>query len=165
MKKVFVFLGAVVNFILMSTILQEFRIFGVMANFIIIFSMIYALLSSSENAYIFAIVSGLLQDTFLGKVLFVNTIIYITLVYLARRFGDIMFKGNDLTPLFITALATVLYHFLFFVFMFFLQSSIPLHLILDKMIIETILNSIIGLLLYRILFKNVFGYKLGDYNA
>lgn len=165
MKKVYIFIFAIINFIMMSTVLQQFRFFGVQANFIIVFSMIFALLSKRENAYIFAVVSGLLQDTFLSKVLFVNTILYMGLVYLTVRFSSVMFKGNDLTPLFITAFATILYNVALYIIMFLLQSAVPLDLILNKVIIEIILNSIIELLLYRVLFKNIFGYKLGDYNA
>ncbi|MBS7526833.1 rod shape-determining protein MreD [Fusibacter paucivorans] len=165
MKKIIVFLLAIANFILMSTLFQQFRVYGVLANLCIVFSIIFAILFSEQHGYIFAVVSGLLQDTFLGKVLFVNTIIYTILVYVTVRVERIMFKGNDMTPIFLISMATIAYHLIFFVFMFLLQSTIPIHQLAMHIIIEVILNSIIGLIIYRLVFKNVFGYKLGDYNA
>ena len=75
MKMRYVFVMVFINFILMSTIFQQFRINGVMPNFIIIFSIIFAVLYSEQHGYVFAIISGLLQDTFLGKVLFINSLI------------------------------------------------------------------------------------------
>jgi rod shape-determining protein MreD len=149
----------------MSTLFQQFRVFGVLANLCIVFSIIFAILFSEQHGYIFAIVSGLLQDTFLGKVLFVNTIIYTVLIYLTVRIEKIMFKGNDLTPIFLIGMATVFYHLMFFAFMFLLQSTIPIHQLAANILIEVILNCTIGLIIYRFVFKNVFGYKLGDYNA
>jgi len=165
MKMRYVFVMVFINFILMSTIFQQFRINGVMPNFIIIFSIIFAVLYSEQHGYVFAIISGLLQDTFLGKVLFINTVIYIFLVFLAVRVERIMFKGNDLTPFFMIGFSTLIYHLTFFLFMFFLQSAIPIHQIASKIVTETILNIVIGLFVYRVIFKRVFGYRLGDYNA
>jgi len=165
MKMRYVLVMVLINFILMSTILQQVRINGVMPNFIIIFSIIFAVLYSEQHGYVFAILSGLLQDTFLGKVLFINTIIYAFLVYLAVRVESIMFKGNDMTPFFIIGFSTLIYHLTFFVFMFFLQSAIPIQLLVGKIITEVVLNTLIGLFVYRVIFKRVFGYRLGDYNA
>ncbi|MCA0383998.1 MAG: rod shape-determining protein MreD [Firmicutes bacterium] len=156
---------AFVNFILSSTILQLFRINDAVPNFCIILSIVIATLSTPKNAFVFAFTSGLLQDVFLGRMLGVNFLIYGLLVFGAIKIIDIMFKGNFITPIVLMGMGTLFYHIVFYVIMFFFQSTIPLNLMLSKIIMETLMNSLIGYFIYAIIFNRVNGYKLGDFNA
>lgn len=165
MKYRYVFLLAFANFILSSTILQLFRINDAIPNFCIILSIVFLALYSEKHAYYFAATSGLLQDVFLGRMLGTNLMIYIILVYLATTLIRVLFKGNYLTPVFLIALNTSLYHLLFYLVMFFFQATVPFHLIAGKIFTEIIYNSVLGLLIYSIVFKRTNGYKLGDFNA
>lgn len=136
-----------------------------MPNLCIIFSIVFIAHVSERHALCFAIVSGVLQDVFLGKIIGVNVIAYVGIVYAASYLIRVLFKGNYLTPIFLVATATGLYHFIFYVVMFFFQSTIPLSLLMERIATEVVLNSIIGLWFYAIVFKKVNGYKLGDFNA
>ncbi len=165
MKFRYVFLLAFANFILSSTILQLFRINDAIPNFCIILSIVFLALYSERHAYYFAAISGLLQDVFLGRMLGTNLMIYIIIVYLATLLIRVLFKGNYLTPVFLIALSTGLYHVLFYLVMFFFQATVPFHLIAGKILTEIIYNSVLGLIIYSFVFKRTNGYKLGDYNA
>ena len=165
MKTRYVILLAFVNFIFSSTLFQLFRINGTLFNTCIIISVVLAALSTEENAIVFALISGALQDVFLGRILGVNFILYALVVYITIRLVDVMFKGNFITPLFLVVLSTFIYHIGFYIMMFFLQSTIPLTLLYSKIITEVLINSIIGFIIYAYTFKKVHGYKLGDFNA
>ena len=165
MKYRYIILLAIANYILASTIMQLFRINGALPNFVIIFSVVLASLSSSRSAYIFAFTSGAMQDIFLGRMLGVNFLIYGIIVYIVLYLIEIMFKGNFITPIFLMAMGTLIYHFVFYLIMFFVQSTIPFSLMLTKIMTEVLLNAIIGYFFYAAVFKRVHGYKLGDFNA
>ncbi|GAB6109599.1 rod shape-determining protein MreD [Fusibacter bizertensis] len=165
MKYRYIILMAIVNYILASTIMQLFRINGALPNFVIVISIVLASLSSSKSAYLFAFVSGAMQDVFLGRMLGVNFIIYGLIVYLVLLLIEVMFKGNFITPIFLMAIGTLIYHLFFYLIMFFVQSTIPFSLMITKIMTEVLLNAIIGYFIYAIVFKRVHGYKLGDFNA
>lgn len=156
---------AIVNFILSSTLLQLVRINDAIPNFCIIISIVLVSLFSWKHALVFASISGALQDIFLGRMLGVNLMIYLLLVIMAMYVIEILFKGNFLTPIFLVAIATLSYHFMFYIVMFFVQSTIPISTMLTKIMTEVIYNSLIGFVMYAFVFKKVNGYKLGDYNA
>lgn len=165
MKYRYIILIAFANFILSSTLLQLFRINDALPNFCIILSIVLASLSTDRNAYMFAGVSGLLQDFFLGRMLGVNLLLYVLIVYFTLYLIEIMFKGNFLTPIFLILFGTVFYHFSFYLIMFFVQSTIPISMMIVKIITEIVYNIFIGYWIYAFVFKQVHGYKLGDFNA
>lgn len=165
MKYRTIILIAFVNFILSSTLLQLFRINDALPNFCIILSIVIAALSNDKNAYIFAAFSGVFQDFFLGRMLGVNFLLYVLIVMMTLYLIEIMFKGNFLTPLFLIAFGTLFYHFSFYIIMFFVQSTIPLSMMLTKIITEVFYNMFLGYWIYAFVFKRVHGYKLGDFNA
>lgn len=165
MKTRYIVLLVFINFILSSTILQIFRINGSLVNMTIVISVVLASLSTKRNAFTFALLSGAVQDVFLGRVLGVNFIIYGMIVYMTVYLIEIMFKGNSLTPIFLIGLGTVVYHFTFYIIMFFFQSTIPFELLYIKISTEVVMNCIIGFFIYSWVFRKVHGYKLGDFNA
>lgn len=165
MKLRYVAILAVIAFIFASSILPSFRIMGSLPNFCIIISVILLVLYSSKHAYTFAIIYGLLQDVFLGRLMNLNLFAYIIMLFVISKWIEILFKGNFLTPLFLMTASTSIYHVVQFIIAFFFQISLPFDVIVTRIIIEVILNSLIGLFIYSIIFKSVNGYKLGDYNA
>jgi len=165
MKYRWVILIAIVNFILMSSIFQIFRINDTLANTALILAVIFAILYSEKHGYLMVLISGALQDIFLGKILVVNVLVYIIVLYLVIRVSRILFKGNFLTPIFVMAIATIAYHFFFYFIMFFLQSTIPIAFLWEKITTEIILNCLIGTVIYSRYYKKTFGYRLGDFNA
>ncbi|MDN5352533.1 MAG: rod shape-determining protein MreD [Clostridiales bacterium] len=165
MKLRYVVLLALINFILSSTLFQIFRINDTLPNLVIVFSVVLLALTSERDAYVFAAISGALQDVFLGRMLSINLILYIAVVYLASRLIVVLFKGNYITPVFLIAGCTLFYHATFYLIVFFFQATVPLSLIYHKILTEIIYNSVLGMLIYSRIFKWVYGYKLGDYNA
>lgn len=165
MKTRYIIFLVFINFILSSTLLQIFRINDALPNFSIVITVILASLSTKRNAFVFALLSGAIQDVFLGRMLGINFLIYGMIVYITIILIEVMFKGNFLTPLFLIGFSTVMYHFIFYIIMFFFQSTIPINLMYIKIVSEIVMNSVLGYIIYSIVFKRVHGYKLGDFNA
>lgn len=165
MKYRTVILLSILNFILSSSIFQVLRINDAIPNFCIILSIVILALVSNRHAYIFAGLSGLFQDIFLGRMIGTNFLVYMLIVYISGRLLSELFIGNFATPVFVVSVATILYHVFFYLIMFFFQATVPFAMLYEKILTEIVYNSLLGLVIYAIAFKRLNGYKLGDYNA
>ena len=165
MKIRYTVLLAIVTFIFSSTIFPSFRINDALPNLCIILSIVFLVLFSESHAYTFVIVYGGLQDVFLSRVMGIHLIAYLIVVYFLSKWIDVLFKGNFLTPAFLMLVSTWLYHLVYYLIAFFMQIALPLNILLERVLTESIMNVVLGILLYAIVFKKVNGYKLGDYNA
>ncbi len=165
MKLRLVALLALVLFILSSTVFQSFRILETLPNFCIIMSIVYLALYSERHAYTFVAVFGLLQDVFLGRIFGMNLIAYLLMLYAISKIIGVLFKANYMTPLFLLILSTGIYHIVFYVIAFFFQITIPIQILIGRVAVEIILNTLIGTFIYARVFKAINGYRLGDYHA
>lgn len=156
---------SILVFILSSSILPFFAIRDITPSFIIVFLMVWALLYDKENTYLFAIVSGVMHDLFLGRILGFYLILYVAVVYYFLKISPLMFKGSFLTPIFLMITSTLGYYFLGYLILFFFQLNIPFKEMVNMMALEILFNVFFGFFIYKIFFKKVFGYKIGDYNA
>lgn len=160
MKYRYVTLLGIILFILQTTVLQGFRIYGVIPNFPLIFTVVFVLLYGNPTGMIFGIVSGVLQDSFMSKVLSINLIIYSLIAIIIGLMEEKIFKDNFLTPIILVSVSTVFYNLIVFTFMYLIKSPIHYSWLLPKIAIEIVENAIIGFFIYRWSFKRVFGYDL-----
>lgn len=149
MKKRYFILLAFLNFIIQSTLLQNFRIMGVIPNTTIILIFIIAVLSEPKATLTFAITAGLLQDSFLTKVLILNLAIYVIISVIVSNLEKPLFYDNPLTPMFIISLSTIFYNLVYLFFMYFSAPMIAMSFISTVVITETIYNTLLGLIIFQ----------------
>jgi len=118
-----------------------------------------ALYGRNEGLYM-ALFTGIFQDLFLSKVLFINLMIYVVLAWIIGSFEESLFKDNFLTPLVITSVSTVSYHIIWISFMYLFRSNIDHNLVTKVLVLETILNGIISVFIYGNVLKRIYGYGL-----
>lgn len=161
MKYRYTFLIILGNFILQSTILQNFRIFGVAPNTAMVIVIIFTILFGTAEGLKAGGTAGIIQDLFLSQAVGLNIFIYLSLAIIIGLIEERLFKDNFLTPFILVMVSTLYYHLLHFVIMLFLRNGNDLqYIIKESYLIEAILNSIICIIVYRRAFKRVYGYEL-----
>jgi len=160
MKSKYVVFIAFFIFIIQSTALQFFRIYGVIPNLLLVFLVGITLIYGKKEGYIFAITSGILVDIFLSKALSINLMIYVSIVFFITLFYEKLFKDNFLTPIIVIFLSTILYHIMFLMFMYLLGFEFNKSLINNISIFESIENIFVIVLVYGKVFPKVYGYDM-----
>lgn len=160
MKWIYVWVLAILNFILQTTIFEALRINGVAVNTSLILVVFMGLVFSNRDALTAAVISGLLQDIFYGWAIGVNIFIYVAIAILIDMIDESVFKDKSMTPFVLIAGSTILYHILYMAFMFILRVPIDLPMLLIKTAIELVMNIVLGLLIYKHVIKRVIGYEL-----
>lgn len=160
MKWIYVVLLSLLNFILQSTLFEALRINGVAFNTSLILVVFMALVFGNRNALTAAVISGLLQDIFYGWAIGVNVFIFICLAILIDMIDESVFKDKSMTPFVLLIGGTVLYQAMYMLFMFILRVPIDIELVILNLIIEIIMNTVLGLFIYRNLIRRLIGYEL-----
>lgn len=160
MKWIYVWVLAILNFILQTTIFEALRINGVAVNTSLILVVFMGLVFSNRDALTAAVISGLLQDIFYGWAIGVNIFIYVSIAILIDMIDESVFKDKSMTPFVLIAGSTLFYHLLYMAFMFILRVPIDLPLLMLRTVIELAMNVVLGLLIYKHIIKRVIGYEL-----
>jgi len=93
---------------------------------------------------------GLIQDIIFGNVIGVYGLIYFVIGYLVGLTDEKVFKENLLIPFAFAGAATVVFHLMYYTFMYFLGINVSFMLLFKKiMIIEVIYNSILAVFVYK----------------
>lgn len=143
-----------VNFLIESTILQHVSIFGVVPNTTLIIIVCFALLAGKRTGSILGLILGLLQDIFFYDVIGVHALIYFVIGYIIGLTDKKVFKENLFLPFVFTAISTFAFHFMYYVFMYFLSVNVDfIKLIKNIVVIEIIINSFLSIFFYKQLLK------------
>lgn len=146
----------ITNFLIQSTLLQHFRVFGIVPNTALIIVVHFSILWGKNRGALIGFFAGLLQDIFVGNVFGANALIYMLLGYNIGMLEKAVFKDNPVTPMLFTALATGLYHLLFFSLMYIYQIRTDFLLLLRNVIlIEAICNAVLSPFIYKQLYEFV----------
>ncbi len=144
------------NFILQSTVLSHINIFGVAPNTGLIIIVAIGLLKGRRFGSIIGLIIGLLQDVIFCPVIGVNGFVYFFIGYIVGMTENKLAKDNLLIPFLATAISTIVYHGLYYIFMFFLGYNIDFSAFFKNVVIlETLYNSLISMLIYK-WFSNIF---------
>ncbi|MFA5525133.1 MAG: rod shape-determining protein MreD [Tissierellales bacterium] len=143
-----------VNFILQSTILQYISIFGVIPNTSLILIVCISILAGKKTGSILGLILGFLQDMFFYDVIGIHALIYFIIGYTIGLTDKKVFKENLFLPFIFTALSTISFHLIYYIFMYFQSISIDLIVFFRNIvIIEMVYNSILSIFFYKQLLK------------
>lgn len=154
-------LGIIVflNFILESTIFQYTRIFGVKPDFTIMLIISYAIMRGSMYGGLIGLISGFLNDLFYGKSFGVNSLSYMLTGYIIGKSQENIFKDSLIPPILFNIVGVFIYQNLFYFISYLSKVNISyMHVLINIMIPQSIYNGILGVVVYRYI------YKLDDKN-
>lgn len=144
----------ITNFIIQSTLLQYFRVLGIIPNTALIIVVGFAILWGKNRGAVIGFFTGILQDILAGSLLGANALIYMLIGYNIGTFEKNIYKDNHLTPIFFTVISTVLYHLMFYIVMYMTHHQMHIWVLMRKIILpEVIYNGIISTFVYRLLYN------------
>lgn len=142
------------NFILQSTILQHFKVLGVIPNTALIIVVIFALLRGRYYGGFTGLFAGLLQDIFFSGAIGINAFIYFIVGYASGLLDDKVFKENLVLPPLTIIGATTIYYIMYYLFMLFLSRDVSfITVVKDILLKEMIYNVILVMFLYKKVLK------------
>lgn len=152
---IFTILILILNFIFQSTILQHFKVLGVVPNTSLIIVVIFALLKGKYSGAFTGLIAGLLQDIFFGGVIGINAFIYFAIGYMAGLLDDKVFKENLVLPFLTILSATAIYNIMYYLFMLFLSIDVSFIVMIKGILLkEMIYNSTVAILMYKKILKH-----------
>lgn len=131
------------GFILQTTILQHFRIFGVIPNLALVLVVVFSVRLKMPMGIFAAAAGGLLQDFFFSPAFGMHTLIYLTAAFSVSAISGNFFEDSGATPIVMIVLATSIQYFMMTVIYYFAGMQFDLWAIILRMILpELLVNSI-----------------------
>lgn len=150
MTSLIVFLIIIINFILESTIIHHFDIFGVVPNTALIITVIVALLRGKRLGSVVGLISGLLEDIIFCPIIGINAFTLFFTGYFVGLMENKLSKDNILIPIISSLISTISYHLMYSLFLYFLSYDISLVNFFKKtVLIEMGFNGFISIFLYK----------------
>lgn len=143
-----------VNLILQSTLLPFLSFLKYLPNLGLVSVVAIGLIRGRYYGGFFGLALGLAQDILFGRVIGVNAFIYFMLGYLVGYVQASLNQENLAIPLTFSALGTIFYNFLYFLFMYFLSIDIEFSTALTFIFsIEILYNGLISIFVYKLFTK------------
>ncbi len=156
MKDRYIILIAVLMVIFQTTLMQIFRIYGIMPNLILLWVVISAVLYPPVTSIKIAVYSGIILDIMSSKALAVHLSIFLVIVLVITWIEDKIFKENYVTPVVLIIAATVFYYVFMSVFHYFSTGHFLLFSrLFTHLLPESIYNVFVGLPLYILMVQRV----------
>lgn len=159
-KYSFIFFLSVVVCIFQQAILSRIIILNYTFDGVFVFLICFTLLSNEIDSLIFALMCGLIRDSFFPYIFGLNCILYLSSVYIIIQINKRIYRSTILIPFLVTILFTCYKELIYFAYFFI--SSIKFDFIgktLKIMIYESIYNSILSIFIYKLV-KKIVSYKL-----
>lgn len=145
-----------INMLLQSSILSYWTIFGYAPNTALVCVIVISLIKGKYHGAFFGLAIGLLHDIIFGSVIGVNALVYFLIGYLCGMLQELLNVNNKIVPALLTAAATIMYNFLYYLFLFFLSRKTNLGDMFTYIIsIEIVYNAVASVFVYM-LFSKIF---------
>ncbi len=142
----------VVSFIIQTSFFNFFNIFGMAPNLSLILVVIFSLMTNGVIGGIIGIITGLMYDTMIYDVFGVYTLVYFIIGSIIGTYSDDMLKENYAVYITVTALSTVVMHFLLYIILFFLKFRVGYaENIFGSILIEIVFNTVLCIIVLKLI--------------
>lgn len=146
-------------FIIQSTLLYNFSIFGVSPNLLLILTIVFTFLFDEKHGIIFGIIFGLLSDLCFSQVIGISAFSYFLVALMIENLKSFLYRDNKFSVVFIALIGTVSYNMIFWgVSTIFGADLSPLYM-LAKQPASFVYNVLIIYPIYWFLVRKVIGYR------
>ncbi len=161
MKSIYLIAIALVIVIIQTTVMQLFRIVGVVPNLMLIWLIIAAVIFDRLTSFKAAFFAGLFTDILIGKGIGISIAIYIPVVVVIASLEEKIFKDNYITPIILIVMSTLYYHLFYLIVHYFSTGDFVLFPRLFTIVFpETLYNLAIGVICYVMAFRISAGYQM-----
>ena len=150
MKYFITFIVFLINFILQTTLLRGFQIFGVVPNTTLVLVVLYSLLFKERYGIIFGIFFGLIHDIFYGPIIGLSALLYFMIGFIVSEIKKSVYKDTVFSSLVLVVLSVAVFNigYLIFVNMFGIKTSFLQ--LFPEVIIELLYDLAITFIVYKI---------------
>ncbi len=149
------------TFVLSTTFFQLFRISGVVFNAGIILVVCTAALWGIKESLISTLTYAVLVDLFASRMLGINFLIYLLLIFVIYKFSEEFYTNSFLLPVILLIGSTVIFHTVYAFFMLVFRALIPMSDLFPRILMELLYNSAVGFMCYYLVFYLKKGFALG----
>ncbi len=110
MRYISIFLIYLVSFLVQSTFLGGFRLFGASANLVLVLTMVETFCFGGLEGIFLGIVFGLVQDICFGPITGVSSLMYIVVGLFMQLLRNSVYKDNKLVLIVITVISTLVFY-------------------------------------------------------
>ncbi|MGV8147083.1 MAG: rod shape-determining protein MreD [Alkaliphilus sp.] len=149
MKNLIIGIIIVGNLILQSTLLHQFRLFGVAPNTALLMLITFALHYGKSRGAVIGAIMGLLQDVIFSRAIGINALIYMLAGYFVGMMSQKIIKENIITPVLLSVALTILSACVSLLFMYFLGFTTEIFLLFKEVVvIEAPYNAMLSVPIY-----------------
>lgn len=142
----------VVSFIIQTSLFNFFNILGIVPNLSLICVVIFALMTNGITGGILGIIAGVMYDAMIYDVFGVYTLIYFFIGSIVGTYSDDMLRENYVAYTTVTAISTLVCHFLLYLILFFLKYRVGnAGGILSSILIETVINTVLAIFVLKLI--------------
>ncbi len=144
----------VTGFVIQTSLLGFFNIFGAIPNIPLMLVVIFSMMSDGVTGGIFGIMTGVLYDTMIYDVFGIHTVIFFVIGALIGNYSEYMLRENSASYAVVTAISTAVMHFLMYLILFFLRYKVGnAGGILYGIVIEILLNTVLVIFLLKVVIR------------
>lgn len=153
MKKFSIMAGfIVISFIIQTSFFNFFNTLGAVPNLTLILVVIFALMTDGVTGGLLGIIAGIMYDTMIYDVFGVFTLIYFFIGSVIGNYSDDMLRENYAAYTTVTAISTVVMHFILYVILYFLRYRVGnAGSILVSILVEIVFNTVISIFVLKII--------------
>lgn len=142
----------VISFIIQTSFFNFFSIFGAVPNLTLILVVIFALMTDGVMGGVLGIIAGLMYDTMIYDVFGVYTLIYFFIGSIIGAYSDDMLRENYAAYTTVTALSTVVMHFILYIILFFLRYRVGnAGSIFVSILVEIVFNTVFSIFILKLI--------------
>jgi rod shape-determining protein MreD len=152
----FIFLLSVILCVLQQALFSRIIILNYSFDVVFVFLICFALLMDDIDSVIFALMCGLLKDSFFPYIFGLNTILYIVSVYIITHINKRIYKNTILIPIMLSFVFTMFKGLVYYSYLYI--SSIKLNflsIMANTVLYESILNAIVSIIIFGFVKKIV----------
>jgi rod shape-determining protein MreD len=148
----------VVNVILESTLFQYTRILGIKPDFALMIIVAYGIMRGKSYGTFIGLGTGLLIDMLYGRAFGINALSYMVTGYIIGQVQENVFKDSFIPAVVFNFAAVALFQHLY-IFLAYFSNNFPstdisyVNMLLKVILPQAIYNSIIGSIVYRLLYR------------
>lgn len=149
MKKAMLYITLVLLFVLQSTVNRYIDIMHIFPNFVLVFTVCYSLKSEPLKAGILGFLAGMLTDISLGRLMGLNTLLFLYTAIAVSCYGFNYLKDNIFTSAVCVFAVTFIFETVYGLLNYVLFDTASLkEIILNVVVFEAIYNMLVSFLMY-----------------
>lgn|GEM_PF-310172 len=155
-----VFLAA---FILQSTVMNHFRVFGMSPNLILCLVVIFSFLYEGYHGYVHGIAFGFLSDICFAPVIGVASVSNFAVALICVGLKRYLYKDSRISILIVSILGTVVYALLYWSIYRMLGFRADFLYVMKKEVVLLFYHILVALILYQIVIRDVIRHRNDRY--